>query len=364
MKVLFLSNDYGLDRPISAYTHRLEKLRRALQHEGIETGFLSLREQPFRRPVLVHPLNLPFIRRRISNYDFIHAGGDAAFTTAFLPRRSRPRVIFDVHGDSLSEARQALNSCRGWLAACRLVQAYTLNAISYKRPSYFLVVSDPSRSRLLSEKRIPGNRISIVRNGVDLDLFRPQPVAPAGPFTVCYAGGFHAYQGIDNLVNAFALLGEGGNIHLKIIGFTAEQTSLKQAIASRLGPKVQLMGRLPQKELISELSNTHVFVIPRMRNRAVEVALPTKFAEYLALAKPVIVSNVDETAGMVERHNCGLVSEPNPEALAETFRRASDLTQAELNQMGQNGRGLAEREFAWPIIGKRYADRIATWSSS
>lgn len=363
MKVLFLAVDSSPRRPIDAYVHRLENLRLALQDRGFETDFLSLAGLRFRRPILVQPLNLPFIRRRILKYDFVHAGGDAAFTSAFLPRRSRPPVIFDVHGDTWFEAQQAWHDRRSWRNAYGLIQARILSSVSYRRADYFLVVSEPALRSLHSEKRVADDHIGLVRNGVDIGLFRPQPVPPAGPFTICYAGGFHAYQGIDNLIKAFDLLGKSDHMRLKIIGFDNSSASLKQAIAGRLGSKVQLIDKLPQKELVAELSSAHVLVIPRLRCRAVEVALPTKFAEYLALAKPVIVSDVDETARMVESHRCGLVSEPNSRALAETFRKASNLTPSELKEMGQNARGLAEGEFAWPIIGQRYAQKIATWST-
>jgi len=91
---------------------------------------------------------------------------------------------------------------------------------------------------------------------------------------------------------------------------------------------------------------------------------PCKFSEYLALGRPIIVCDVDETARLVRQHHCGLVSEPSPAALAETIRAASNFTQVELNQMGQNARRLAEREFSWDDIGRKYADLLIEWGAS
>src|SRR5216117_3581348 len=48
MRVLFLSNEEGLGRSASAYTHRLEMLMGALRRHDIDAEFVSLREQRVR----------------------------------------------------------------------------------------------------------------------------------------------------------------------------------------------------------------------------------------------------------------------------------------------------------------------------
>ena len=215
----------------------------------------------------------------------------------------------------------------------------------------------------MHERHIPVHRIGLVRNGVDLELFDRPPRNPTDGFIVCYAGGFQSWQAIDNLVSAVELLPKD-HVRLKIIGFTEHHADLKSSIAGRLGDRVELVNRVTQKELVSHLAAADVLISPRVRHRATEVMFPCKFAEYLALGKPVIVCNVDETARLVRQHHCGLVSEPGPAALAETIWAASNLTRAELNQMGQNARRLAERELSWDDIGRKYADLLIEWGAS
>jgi len=362
-KVLFLSALYGFDRSGDAYTYRLEKLRDAIQQYGIQTEFLSLREQPVPRPVLVQPLNLPFIRERIADYDFIHAGGDTAYVAAFCKPFTRARIIYDVHGDTWSEARLAWTVRRDLVNFYLLFQTLLINAVAYRHADYFLAVSRPMQQWMIDERHIPAHRIGLVRNGVDLSLFDRCSYRPTDGFTVCYAGGFQAYQGIGNLISAVELLPKH-HVWLKIVGFTERHADLKSSIASRLGDRVELVDRVTQRQLVSHLAAAHILIIPRFRHHAVEVALPTKFAEYLALGKPVIVCDVDETARLVQEYRCGLVSESSPLALAETIRAASRLAQAELDHMGHNARRLAEREFSWDDIGRKYADLLTEWGAS
>lgn len=363
MKVLFLSNEYGVDRFGTAYAHRLEDLRCALQRRGIQTEFLSLREQPVRRPLLVHPLNLPFIRRNIADCDFIHAGGDAAYTAALLKPFTRATVIFDVHDDTFLGAQLVWAARRDLRRAYWVIQAWIMNAISYRRADYFLAVAQPLMQRLVDEKHIPAHRIALIRNGVDLELFKPLHHTSNEGFTICYAGGFDAWHGIDLLVGALELLPKD-HVRLKIIGFTEHYAALRSSIAGRLGDRVELLDRVTQKELVSHLATADALISPRVRHRATEVMFPSKFSEYLALGKPVIVCDVDETARLVQQHHCGLVSEPSPAAMAETIRAASNLTQSELHQMGQNARRLAEAEFSWADIGRKYADLLTRWSAA
>jgi glycosyltransferase involved in cell wall biosynthesis len=362
MKVLFLSNEYGLMRAGSAYTHRLERLSCAIQEHGIQTDFLALRELPVGRPILAHPLNVPLIQRKLARYDFIHAGGNAAYTAVFLNLYARARVIHDVHGDTVSEAQLKREAGNNVGKTYRLIQAWVADSIAYRYADYFLAVSTPLQERLMREQHIPADKIGLVRNGVDLELFNQTSDVAEGGFTVGYAGGFQRWQGLDNLIAAFKLLSDDC-VRLKFIGFTEQHAAVRAAIAGHLDGKVEMVDRVSQSELVSQLASVHVLIIPRPRHRAVEVAFPTKFAEYIALGKPVIVCDVDETARLVEQHHCGLVSKPNPAALAETIRAASRLDRAELVRMGRNARALAEREFSWEHIGRKYAELLFKWSA-
>lgn len=359
MKVLFLSNEYAVGKSDSAYTHRLVQLKSALDRQDFQTRFVALRDLPFSRPILAQPLNLPWLRQIAKDYDVIHAGGDAGYTAAFLQPFTHATIIHDVHGDSVSEAQLKYQQRRKPYTVYLIVQALISAGIAYRGADFFLAVSRPLQQRLIHERHVPADRITLIRNGVDIKAFEQTPVPNTNPFTVCYAGGFAPWQGIDNLCSAFELLPQNG-IKLKIVGFTAEHGDLKARIARQLGSRVELVDRVSRDELVSHLAAAHILIIPRFKHRAIEVALPTKFAEYLALGRPVIVCDVDETASMVREQQCGLVSDSSPANLAATIQAAADLTYDQLKEMGQRARRLAEQEFAWEVIGQTYANLLAS----
>jgi glycosyltransferase involved in cell wall biosynthesis len=360
MRVLFLSNEHRSE-PETAYTHRLSKLMGALADQGIETDFISLREHGPGRPILAQPLAFPFIRRRLGEADFIHAGGNAGYTAGLLRAYPRARIVQDIHGDSVSEARLKWRERRDAVRGYWVAQAVIADAVTYRLGDYFTVVSDRLRAKLIEERGIAAERIGIVRNGVDLDLFRSKPTPRSEGFVVGYAGGFQDWQGIENLVQAGELL-EDRSVRLKIVGFGPRNEALRARLHERLGKRVELVDRVPQRELVEHLASVDALIIPRPRHRAVEAAFPTKFSEYLAVGKPLIVCDVDETAALVRSHECGLVAQPTPRSIADTITIAARLPADERDRMGKRARELAERDFSWDEIGRRYASLLAEWT--
>ncbi len=141
--MLFLSNERNHSKSGSAYAHRLQKLQEALQSNGIETDYLSLRDAPVGRPILLQPLNFPAARKKLANCDFIHAGGDATYAASLWKPFTKARVIYDVHGDTYSEAKLEWSQAKGMRSAHQLIQAFITNSIQYRCADRFLVVSRP-----------------------------------------------------------------------------------------------------------------------------------------------------------------------------------------------------------------------------
>jgi glycosyltransferase involved in cell wall biosynthesis len=356
MKLLFVSS--ASVRTRNAYNHRLYKLAEGLRRLGAKADFLYLRDRPFSRPQLAQPLNLPFVWRGLQGYDFIHAGDDAAYTAVLWKRFTTAPIIYDVHGDTWSEAWLDWQTDRRLRQFFYIFQALVTTRVGSRLGDYFLVVSGPLKELLLT-RGVPERRIFFVRNGVDTELFRPPGDGPTTNehFTVCYAGRFQSWQGTDALVEAARKLHDE-DIKFRLIGFDTTDEPLKRRIAGELGEKVELLNRLPQAELAAHLMRADVLIIPRQPHPATVVAFPTKFAEYAALGQPVIVSDVDETARMVRERGCGLVAVPTAEGFAEAILAAKRLSPQERRRMGQNGRQLAEELFSWEVICRDYYNRL------
>jgi glycosyltransferase involved in cell wall biosynthesis len=208
---------------------------------------------------------------------------------------------------------------------------------------------------------------------VDTELFKPSEDRRENKmFTVTYAGAFQKWQGIENLVEAAYLL-KDAEVKFKMIGFRETDYAFREEIRRRLKDEADLIDFLPNQPpaLIDHLRNSDILIIPRLwvpgTSKYSNIQLlretfgwfPTKFAEYIATGRPVIVTSLDVSAELVGRYDCGFVCDPAPAAIAQTILQARDTPKESLDEKGMNGRRLAEAEFDLKVTGKKYFEFLS-----
>lgn len=350
-KILFISRASSTDR--SAYTHRLEKLRLGLEKFGFSTAILYLGDKTRTAHTLI-PLYLPELTRTFKQYDFLHAGGTpCAWVAALCKPFHHRKVIYDIHGDRIGEIFQEGN-------ALSLFKTLMHEMLATWASDLYITVCEPLK-QLFLRRGVHPDRIAVIRNGVDLQQFRPgHPLTHKHTRIFAYAGKFQWYQAVEDLVEAVLSI-RSPKVQCEIIGFTEEDYLLKARIQKRAGHRIRLVDQLNSNALIQKLHDADVLVIPRRTTRATVYAFPTKFAEYIALAKPVLVSHVDETAQFVDQFFCGMVYGEGAEALRMAIERMANESDETLHAMGKRGRKLAESVFDWNVICQHYAKFLTQW---
>lgn len=350
MKILFVSAFASSD--LSSYRQRLLNLKEGLQRCGVVADMLYLGDYFFRSPILIEALNIPIIRRELEGYDAVHGGQAASYVLGLVKKLQNFMLIHDVHG-CIEEFHILKQGNFDLINNIRYLQGLILEEVSVRNSDFFVTCSKPLRDRLL-HRGIDPSVVEVLRNGVDTELFKPKDVSSDGKgFVVTYAGAFQRWQGIENLVTAATLIKET-DVKFRIIGFRKEDHVLKNKLERILAGRAELIDSLSQDELVDQLCLSDILIIPRSRHCATQMAFPTKFAEYIATGKPVIVTNVDETANFVRESNCGFVCEPSAESIAKTIIKVRRLPSRTLLNMGKNGRRLAESKFDIRIIAKQY----------
>jgi glycosyltransferase involved in cell wall biosynthesis len=359
IKILFLSRNHQNDR--SAYSHRIHMLKAGIENLGVRTGILYLGEREFTSHTMM-PLYIPYMSRIMREYDYIHAGGtQCAFVASLCKGFHRKKIIYDVHGDQIGEIIQekADPGSQRHLGFFPIPKAFVQESVATYLSDYFFVVSEPLK-RLFVSRGVKPEKVAIIRNGVDLNLFRKIPVRRRKEercriFT--YAGKFQPYQAVDDFVDAAVEIQKiRPNYRFQVIGFSPEDESRKAEINRRSGGKVLLIDSSPQIELNRILNESDVLVIPRRTSRVTAIAFPTKFAEYVAMEKPVLVSNVDESADFTVANKCGIVYGEGVEEMRKGILEIGRLSGAELASMGRRGRRMAEMNFEWSTICRKYVN--------
>jgi len=348
--------------PSSSYdacAHNLSLLKDGLEEFGVQTDIFYLGDSLFKRPHLIQPLNIPFFLDLMRNHE-ITIGWDtsASYVAGIANTLVNSRIVFCVRGIPIEQVCLTRANPLSLKGNYLIFQSMITEKIAMKYSDYLVTCSEPLRQYYI-HKGVDQKRVKTIRNGVDTELFKPKEERRDNEhFTVMYAGAFQKWQGIDNLILAAKLL-DADNIRFKIVGFTNRDLVFKKKTERMLGDKAELIERLPQTELVDQINSSDVCVIPRSDVLPAEVAFPTKFAEYIAVGKPVIVTKVGEISDYVKKYDCGFVCEPTVESIANTIRKAKDTPPEILLKMGMNGRQLAETEFDQRKISKQYFDFLS-----
>jgi glycosyltransferase involved in cell wall biosynthesis len=156
------------------------------------------------------------------------------------------------------------------------------------------------------------NLVTSLRNGVDLELFRPLERTPNEHFTLLTVGHLVPVKGQDLIISALPLLPD---VHLVLAGDGPERKRL-EALARSLGvdDRVRFLGAVPQSELPRHYSNADALVLASSREGWANVLL-----ESMACGTPVVASRVYGTPEVVASSAAGvLMAERTPQALADS----------------------------------------------
>jgi glycosyltransferase involved in cell wall biosynthesis len=186
-----------------------------------------------------------------------------------------------------------------------------------------------------------------VYNGLDLDEFRYRPPYDRPP-VILAVGRLIEKKGFADLIDACALLaGCGRDFRCRIIGIGALWAELL-AQAERLGllGRVELVGALPQNEVMREMYAAAVLAMPCIVGKDGDRdGLPNVIQEALALGTPVVTTDVTGIPEVVRDGQTGLqVPQRDPPALAAALDRL--LADPDLRvRLAAGGRRLIEAEF-------------------
>jgi glycosyltransferase involved in cell wall biosynthesis len=210
--------------------------------------------------------------------------------------------------------------------------------------------------------------IVVVPNAVDGDQFTPRPrdealaaslgIEPGEP-VVGYVSTFNPYEGIQYLIEAAARLRERGRrVRVLLVGDGIYRDELL-ATAARLGlddGTVIMPGRVPHAEVPRYVSILDVFVVPRTADRVSQLVTPLKPFEAMAMARPVVVSDLPAMREIVEPDVTGLMFRAeDPDDLANVL--AGLLDDAGLrSRLGGQARELVLANRTWAANGRRYRE--------
>lgn len=195
-----------------------------------------------------------------------------------------------------------------------------------------------------SRLRISKAVVAVVPNGVVIpERLEKRKWKPNGQLRLLYIGRLHPIKGLENLIQALAILPE--NIMLTICG-TGEpsfKASLYNLIEKAgIEERVEFKGHVSDDGKRRAFKNADVCVLPSFSENFGMVV-----AEALAHGLPVIAGKGTPWPE-VEKHHCGYWVENDPTTLADAI---INMSTQDLEKMGKSGRDWMKAEYGWQSIG-------------
>lgn len=249
--------------------------------------------------------------------------------------------------------------------AARALETWTL-----KRADAITCICEGLRRDIVS-RGIAQDLVTVIPNAVDIDQFawidkRDEVLANElglqGKTVLGFLGSFYAYEGLDLVLDALALLKDSQpDLRALLVGGGPQEAALKaQAQALGIADRVVFTGRVAHHDVNRYYSLVDVLVYARHRMRLTDLVTPLKPLEAMAQGKLVLASDVGGHKELIRDGETGfLFAADDVQALADAIKRTLDARALWPAILAQ-GRQFVERERNWTHSIARYEDAYAT----
>lgn len=241
-----------------------------------------------------------------------------------------------------------------------------LEMFLYQKAQMIIVVTESFKS-FITKLGIESDKIKIVKNGVDLELYDPNKidVFPESiahlkkKFIVSYIGNHGMAQGLNTIIQVAIKYAEKSNIHFLFVGDGAEKPQLEQKSRELNLSNVTFTGQIDKQEMPGYYAASSVILVPLRNLPLFQTVIPSKIFEIMAMEKPIVLSVPGEVKNIVVNDaKAGLYAEPENiddicDAILELFNSSEKRA-----EMGRNGRKFVEKYYSRIKLAEKYLEYL------
>jgi glycosyltransferase involved in cell wall biosynthesis len=210
---------------------------------------------------------------------------------------------------------------------------------------YVITTCEGMKNRLVN-KGIEGSKIFVVENTISLTDVTPEETFQEHEGKILiYVGGISDDRGLQYALEGLNLLQAGIDVQLWIVGDGSYKIQLEKLLADKKIRGVTFWGWKSRAEAFQLIKKADIGLISQIKSVQSDNASPNKLFEYFVFSKPVLASDCDAVAGIIEESGAGAVYRYNsPESFARSLEALLNLN---LNELGNNGRQIVLRKYNW-----------------
>ncbi|MGB4594113.1 MAG: glycosyltransferase family 4 protein [Coriobacteriia bacterium] len=189
-------------------------------------------------------------------------------------------------------------------------RAARLEKRAVKQADRVIVVVDEAKDRIVG-LGADADRTVVFGNTEPLALVpaQPLPLDFSRGARLVYVGGIGPHRGLDTSVEAMPqILRNDPAATLTIVGDGSALAGVKARAAELgLGDSVRFTGWLAKDEAMTYIADANIALVPHRRSAHTDATVPHKLFQYMALGRPVLVSDCAPLARIVRDAGSGLV---------------------------------------------------------
>ncbi len=229
------------------------------------------------------------------------------------------------------------------------------------------VVSDVER-RNLEARGVPGEKIVVNPNGVDVHRFRPGigglevrrdlQIEP-DDVVAGFVGTFGPWHGVEKLAEAIKEIPANVRVRFLLVGSGSMHAEVEKRLEdeTRAG-RVIFTGAVTHQRVAKLLDACDILVAPHipLADGSEFFGSPTKIFEYMAMGKGIVASRLGQIGEVLVNGETALLVEPGD--VGELKTAILKLAQSEelRKRLGTKAREVAEREHTWTRNAQRVLD--------
>ncbi|MFC1574689.1 glycosyltransferase family 4 protein [Gemmatimonadota bacterium] len=221
-----------------------------------------------------------------------------------------------------------------------------------RRSDALITVSQGLKEELAQHYEIPGGKVQVAWNGVDVDLFSPAPGQrrERNELRLLWVGKFDGRKGERDLLDMMqGLRREEAQVALTMVGDGPGRSDFEAAVAdSGLGERVRVLPHVDFHRIPLVYREADVFVFPSRSE-----GMPKVVLEAMASGLPIVASDIPGCRELVENGQNGFLIPPRRTDLLIQALRDLHSGEAMIPAMGLESRRIAEKGLSWDATAER-----------
>ena len=231
--------------------------------------------------------------------------------------------------------------------------AHRLERDVWRAADRVLPVTGVLKDIVMAAAGVPGERITVVANGVVLDRFPPLAPAQREAVTLGFVGFVRPWHGLDRVIREIAARKDGARVSLTVVGDGPVRGEL-EALAAGLGivERLDFMGVVAHAAVPGEVARFDIALQPQVT----PYASPLKIFDYMAAGRAIVAPDQPNIREILVHERTALLFDPSDPA--GLWRAVARLIEdpALRARLGAAARGeLEQRNYTWRGNARRIA---------